>query len=41
MTLLRLLNRATKKANVTPFASPMRGGTDGAQLTLYGLHLGT
>lgn len=44
MTPVKLAEEATKKANVTPFASPMRGGTDGAQLTYMGLpcpNLGT
>ncbi|MFA6678038.1 MAG: peptidase T [Acholeplasmatales bacterium] len=44
MTPVKIAEEATKKANVTPFASPMRGGTDGAQLTYMGLpcpNLGT
>lgn len=44
MTPVNIAEEATKKANVTPFASPMRGGTDGAQLTYMGLpcpNLGT
>lgn len=44
MTPIKIAEEATKKANVTPFDSPMRGGTDGAQLTYMGLpcpNLGT
>jgi tripeptide aminopeptidase len=44
MYIIKLAEEATKNVGVTPFASPIRGGTDGARLTYEGLlcpNLGT
>ncbi|MDD3067708.1 MAG: peptidase T [Acholeplasmataceae bacterium] len=44
MYIIELAEQATKNVGVTPFASPIRGGTDGARLTYEGLlcpNLGT
>ncbi len=44
MTPVEVAISATKKANLTPIISPIRGGTDGARLTYMGLpcpNLGT
>jgi len=44
MYIIELAEQATKNAGITPFASPIRGGTDGARLTYEGLlcpNLGT